>query len=48
MEERRKKLLGDFVMSSVVGCATFLAFICMTAVIGIVLMIFLSFLNNNN
>jgi len=42
MDEGRKNLLGDFVISSVMGCAIFLALIFISSMTAITFLIILS------
>ncbi len=42
MNDGRKNILGDFVMSTVIGCATFLGLIFITVMIGTSLAILIS------
>jgi hypothetical protein len=44
MNEGRRNILGDFVMSSTIGCAAFIAFVCLCAIIASSIMVILTFL----
>jgi len=48
MEEGRRNLLGDFLMSTAIGCATLLAFLVMCVVIASTLIVIISFLKHSN
>ena len=48
MNSGKKNLLGDLVMSTVIGCATLFAFLFMCILIGTTLTVIVSFLKNAN
>ena len=45
MDEGKKNLLGDFIMSSVMGCAAFFGLIFISFVVGTAFIIILSIFN---
>ncbi len=48
MEEGKKNILGNFLMSVTIGCATFIAFLILCIVMWATTMIFLSYLKPEN